>query len=56
MPRIVPLAVTVASHQFGLPSLRDLDSLRTAKVVVLNRSGEVLFEAAGIMPDWMPPW
>ena len=50
------LVVTVASHQFGLPSLRDLDSLRAAKVVVLNRSGEVLFEAAGIMPDWMPPW
>lgn len=50
------LAVTATAAGYGMPRLSDLSSLEHTRVVVLNRSGDVLFEAAGFMPDWMPPW
>jgi TolB protein len=50
------LLVTVAESEYGMPRLSDPESLRSTRVVVLDRSGEVVFETAGFMPDWMPPW
>jgi len=50
------LVVTVAEEQFGLPRLGDLESLAKARVRVLDRSGQTVFETNGFMPDWMPPW
>jgi Tol biopolymer transport system component len=50
------LAVTVADEQFGMPRLNDLESLAMARIRVLDRSGNVLFETQGFMPDWMPAW
>lgn len=50
------LVVTQSDHAFGLPRLQDLESLRSTRVVVLDRDGEAVFETNGFMPDWMPPW
>jgi Tol biopolymer transport system component len=50
------LVVTVAEEEFGLPRLRDLESLAKARIRVLDRTGRVLFETHGFMPDWMPAW
>jgi TolB protein len=50
------LLVTIAEHDFGLPRLSDIGSLQKARIVVMTRKGEVLFETNGFMPDWMPPW
>ncbi|MGH0031854.1 MAG: TolB family protein [Myxococcota bacterium] len=50
------ILLTVADSQYGLPRLSDRESLERARVVVIDRDGEVLFETAGLMPDWMPPW
>jgi Tol biopolymer transport system component len=50
------MLVTVAESEYGMPRLSDPESLRGTRVVVLDRSGEALFETAGFMPDWMPPW
>jgi TolB protein len=50
------LLVTVAESDYGMPRLSNPDALRATRVVVLDRSGGVLFETAGFMPDWMPPW
>ena len=50
------LVVTVAESEYGMPRLSDPEALRNTRVVVLDRSGAVLFETAGFMPDWMPPW
>lgn len=50
------LVVTVADEEFGMPRLNDLASLERAKIRVLDREGNVLFETAGFMPDWMPAW
>jgi len=35
--------------------LADLEGLAGASVLVIDREGRVLFEAPGMMPDWMPP-
>jgi Tol biopolymer transport system component len=40
-----------AKPQWGDPA-----SLSAARVAVLDRSGRVLFETPGFMPDWMPAW
>ena len=48
--------VTVADQDYGVPRLTDLDSLRGSRIAVLDRSGELLYETPGFMPDWMPPW
>ena len=39
-----------------MPRLADPDGLAEARVVVLDREGRALFEAPGMMPDWMPAW
>jgi hypothetical protein len=28
----------------------------STKIRVIDRTGKILFETAGIMPSWMPPW
>jgi Tol biopolymer transport system component len=38
------------------PRLVDAESLAGAGILVVDRGGRVLFETAGFMPDWMPPW
>ncbi len=35
--------------------LADREGLAGASVLVIDREGRVLFEAPGMMPDWMPP-
>jgi TolB protein len=50
------LVVLVADQDYGVPRLTDLESLRGSRIAVLDRSGELLFETHGFMPDWMPPW
>jgi hypothetical protein len=39
-----------------MPRLADRDGLADAGVLVLDRDGNELFEAPGMMPDWMPAW
>ena len=48
--------MTVAEEQFGMPRLGDLEGLAGAKIRVYDRSGRVVFETNGFMPDWMPAW
>jgi Tol biopolymer transport system component len=50
------IVVTVAEEQFGMPRLTDLEGLANARIRVLDRTGRVLFETPGFMPDWMPAW
>lgn len=50
------VALTVATSEYGMPRLADRESLERARVVVLHRTGNEVFETAGFMPDWMPPW
>jgi len=50
------LVVTTSPPGAPLPRLSDSDALAEAAVLVLDREGNELFEAPGMMPDWMPPW
>jgi Tol biopolymer transport system component len=50
------LAVTVTPPGADEPRLADQGSLAVARVVVLDRTGRTLLDAAGVMPDWMPAW
>lgn len=50
------MLVTVVAQEHGLPRLADPESLANSRVLALDRDGNVLFEARGFMPDWMPPW
>jgi Tol biopolymer transport system component len=50
------LVVTVSPVEEGVPRLVDPEGLARTRIVVLDRSGRTLFETAGFMPDWMPPW
>jgi TolB protein len=50
------LLVTIAESEHGMPRLSDPEALQRTRVAVLDRSGSVLFETTGFMPDWMPPW
>ena len=38
------------------PRLSDPASLASTRVRVLDRDGQVLFDAPGFNVDWMPPW
>jgi Tol biopolymer transport system component len=51
--RIVATAMPAGA---AMPRLADPEALAETTVVVLDREGHVLFEAPGMMPDWMPPW
>jgi Tol biopolymer transport system component len=50
------LVVTTSPPGAPLPRLADSDALAEAGVLVLDREGNELFEAPGMMPDWMPAW
>jgi Tol biopolymer transport system component len=50
------LAAIATPRALGEPRLSDRASLEATRVVVLDRSGRVLLDAPGFMPDWMPPW
>jgi Tol biopolymer transport system component len=50
------LVVTATPPGTPTPRLADPERLAGATVVVLDREGRALFEAPGMMPDWMPPW
>jgi Tol biopolymer transport system component len=49
------LAVIASPASLGPPRLVDRERLADARVVVLDRTGRVLFDAPGYNPDWMPP-
>ena len=51
--RLVVTSTVAGTRQ---PRLADRASLARARVVVLDREGNALFEAEGFMPQWMPPW
>jgi Tol biopolymer transport system component len=38
------------------PDFEETASLAATRVAVLDRSGRLLFETPGFMPDWMPAW
>jgi hypothetical protein len=40
----------------GTPRLAEQAGLAQTRVIVLERSGRVLLDTPGFMPDWMPPW
>ena len=50
------LVVTTTPPGTPTPRLTDPDGLAEAKLLVLERDGHELFEAPGMMPDWMPAW
>jgi len=50
------LAVTTTPPGTPMPRLADPARLADATVLVLDREGRALFEAPGMMPDWMPAW
>jgi len=50
------LAVTVAPPGTAEPRLADRESLASARVVVVDRQGNVHLDLPGLMPDWMDPW
>jgi len=50
------LLVIAIDKRFGTPRLTEPASLEHVTVRVLDRSGNLLFEASGYNPDWMPPW
>jgi TolB protein len=50
------LAAISTSRSDGEPRLAKAKGLAETRVVVFDREGRVLFEAPGLMPDWMPPW
>jgi dipeptidyl aminopeptidase/acylaminoacyl peptidase len=50
------LVVTTTPAGTPMPRLSDAEGLETTKLLVLDRDGNELFEAPGMMPDWMPAW
>jgi Tol biopolymer transport system component len=50
------LVVIATPASAGKPRLVDREHLADARVVVLDRTGQVLFDTPGYNPDWMPPW
>jgi Tol biopolymer transport system component len=50
------LVLTTTPPGTPMPRLADRDGLADAGVLVLDRDGNELFEAPGMMPDWMPAW
>jgi Tol biopolymer transport system component len=50
------IVATVTPISVGTPRLAEQAGLAQTRVVVLERSGRVLLDTPGFMPDWMPPW
>jgi hypothetical protein len=50
------LVVTTTPPGAPAPRLADPAGLADATVLVIDRDGRALFEAPGMMPDWMPAW
>lgn len=50
------LVMTTAPARPRPPGGGDDVELPDARIVVRDRAGKQLFETAGFMPDWMPPW
>ena len=50
------LVVTLSSAAGAEPRLVDRSSLESTGILVVDRRGQAIFETAGFMPDWMPPW
>ncbi len=50
------LAVVTSDATAPDPRLSDPASLASTRVRVLDRDGQVLFDAPGFNVDWMPPW
>jgi Tol biopolymer transport system component len=50
------LAAIANPGEDGEPRLTEPEDLADTHVVVFDREGRVLFDAPGLMPDWMPPW
>lgn len=48
--------LVVTTSETGTPRLAERESLEGSRLTVLDRTGRVLAETAGLMPDWMPPW
>ncbi len=46
----------VATARGVVPTLADGDALRETRILVFDRSGRLLRETSGFMPDWMPAW
>lgn len=51
--RLVVIATPVSA---GKPRLADREGLAHARVLVLDQTGQVLFDTPGYNADWMPPW
>lgn len=50
------LVVTTSPAAAGIPRLADAQGLAGLRIAVLDRSGRILLDAPGMMPDWMPAW
>jgi Tol biopolymer transport system component len=50
------LVVTTTPAGTPMPRLADPGGLAQTKLLVLDRQGNELFEAPGMMADWMPAW
>ncbi len=50
------LAITTDSLDTATGEAPDASGFRDPRVVVMDRTGRVVFETEGYMPDWMPPW
>jgi Tol biopolymer transport system component len=50
------IVATVTPLALGRPRVVDPEGLEQARVIVFDRDGQLLFEAPGFMPEWMPPW
>ena len=48
--------VAIVREGLEAPRLRDQDALARIRVAVYDREGELLYEAPGFMPNWMPAW
>jgi Tol biopolymer transport system component len=50
------LVLTTVPAGTRRPRLADRDSIERSRVLVIDRSGRILLDVPGLMPDWMPPW
>jgi dipeptidyl aminopeptidase/acylaminoacyl peptidase len=50
------LVVTAAPRGGPAPGPHGPGALQGSQIRVIDRSGRQIFEAPGLMPDWMPPW
>jgi Tol biopolymer transport system component len=50
------LALTVTPRDEPAPRMRQADALEHSEVRVIDREGRLLFQAPGLMPEWMPAW